>query len=484
MEPLRDQSGLAANSVSFWQVMAQGLIANGPLAATTVALTAAASYALGALPLAYILGIVVVVLWVNTPWQFSKRLASASGVAYFVYQSMGGAYGYLAGLSYGTYYLALIPANALFFGVMIPALLPLVGIAHPAVWLWMPLSAAFLIPPLVITYRGIRTSLNYAIIIALTEVLLLLVVSLVIIAGAGAHNTTAVFNPGLAAGGMSGFAVGLLVAAFGMSGSTATVYLGSEARVPTETIRKGLIYSTLIVVVLFVLVSYAMTVGWGYQKMGQFAGANIPGLEVVQHYLGTVPELILGLFVINSLIGVNMAASIVVSRILMTFGRAGLMPTGWGQVHPVFKTPHQATVVLTVGAFLLGVVSAIVWGPSTGFIVLILLATMGEFLGHIFGNIALPLFYQKRGGLRTLVHVAIPALSLLTILAGVFYTFYPISVPFVYAAAFMLLILVVGAAQYRWFQSQPDSRARARRVWDSLGTDTGELAAHTEGVSL
>lgn len=360
MEPLRDQSGLAANSVSFWQVMAQGLIANGPLAATTVALTAAASYALGALPLAYILGIVVVVLWVNTPWQFSKRLASASGVAYFVYQSMGGAYGYLAGLSYGTYYLALIPANALFFGVMIQALLPLIGIAHPAVWLWMPLSAAFLIPPLVITYRGIRTSLNYAIIIALTEVLLLLVVSLVIIAGAGPHNTTAVFNPGLAAGGMSGFAVGLLVAAFGMSGSTATVYLGSEARVPTETIRKGLIYSTLIVVVLFVLVSYAMTVGWGYQKMGQFAGANIPGLEVVQHYLGTVPELILGLFVINSLIGVNMAASIVVSRILMTFGRAGLMPTGWGQVHPVFKTPHQATVVLTVGAFLLGVVSAIV----------------------------------------------------------------------------------------------------------------------------
>ncbi|NMP24662.1 amino acid permease [Sulfobacillus harzensis] len=96
----------------------------------------------------------------------------------------------------------------------------------------------------------------------------------------------AVYNPHLASGGYGGFAIGLLVAAFGMSGSTATVYLGRESRAPHKTIRRALIWSTILVVALFVLVSYAFTVGWGYTKMGSFASAAIPGLTVVQHYFG------------------------------------------------------------------------------------------------------------------------------------------------------------------------------------------------------
>lgn len=151
-----DSGGLSANSVGFFHVFAQGLIANGPLAATTVALTAAASYALGATPIAYLVGIVVVLLWINTPYQFSTKLASASGVAYFVNKGMGGVWGYLAGLSYVTYYIALIPANGLFFGIMVVYLLPTLGVAHPAGWLWAPLAVLLIIPSTVLAYVGIR----------------------------------------------------------------------------------------------------------------------------------------------------------------------------------------------------------------------------------------------------------------------------------------------------------------------------------------
>nr|WP_275107389.1 hypothetical protein [Sulfobacillus harzensis] len=141
-------------------------------------MTAAASYALGALPLAYLLGIIVVALWINTPYQFSHKLASASGVAYFVEKGAGALWGYLAGLSYVVYYIALIPANALFFGTMVSALLPILGVAHPASWLWIPLSLLLLIPSTLLTYLGIKTSLNYAIFVALMEMVLLVVVSL------------------------------------------------------------------------------------------------------------------------------------------------------------------------------------------------------------------------------------------------------------------------------------------------------------------
>ncbi len=464
-------AGLADNSVGFFQVFAQGLIANGPLAATTVAMTAAATYALGALPLAYLLGIIVVVLWINTPFQFSKRLASASGVAYFVTKGVGALWGYLAALSYAVYYIALIPANALFFGIMVSSLLPAIGIAHPASWLWIPLSVLILIPSTLLTYLGIKTSLNYAIFVAIAEILLLVIISVVIIVSVGPHNTLAVYNPHLASGGFGGFSIGLLVAAFGMSGSTATVYLGRESKAPQATIRRALIWATVLVTALFVLVSYSFTIGWGYHNMGNFASATIPGLTVVQRYLGQVPELILSLFVINSLVGVNMAASIVVSRLLMTMGQANLLPSVFGRTHPKYLTPSTAVIWIGVTAAVFGIVAAAIWGPSTGYIVLILLATMGEFLGHILGNISLPAYYRKQPKMRWFVHVVLPIVSLATIVLGIFYTFFPISVPFIYPALFSIALLVAGAIQYRIVSQRRERNDKVEYAFGSLGLE-------------
>ncbi len=468
---IESRPNLASDSVGFFQVFAQGLIANGPLAATTVAMTAAASYALGALPLAYLLGIVVVVLWVNTPFQFSAKLAGASGVAYFVNRGMGGIWGYLSGLSYAMYYIALIPANALFFGIMIQYLLPTLGVSHPASWLWIPLAILLIIPSTVLTYLGIKTSLNYAVFVAIAEVALLVIISLVIVLAPQTDNTLAVYNPHLASGGFGGFSIGLLVAAFGMSGSTATVYLGSEARAPHATIRKALIWATVLVVALFVLVSYAFTIGWGYEKMASFASGSVPGLIVVQHYLGTVPEWILALFVINSLVGVNMAASIVVSRLLMTFGQARLLPRHLGTTHAKYRTPHVAVVWIAIVSIVLGIVSAAIWGPSTGFIVLILLATMGEFLGHILGNIALPAYFIKQHAVRWVVHVLLPILSLITIVLGIFYTFFPISAPFIYPALFSILVLVLGGIQFAMGIRSSQQSQTVETAFSTLGHD-------------
>lgn len=434
-------------------------------------MTAAAAYALGALPLAYLLGIVVVALWVNTPFQFSRKLASAGGVAYFVAKGAGSLWGYLAGLSYAVYYIALIPANAIFFGILVSSLLPDVGISHPAHWLWAPLSLLLIVPSTLLTYLGIRTSLNYAVFAACLEIVLLVFISLVIVFSPHTHNTLAVYNPHLAAGGLGGFVIGLLVAAFGMSGSTATVYLGRESRMPHRTIMKALIWSTILVVALFALVSYAFTVGWGYHRMADFASSSIPGLLVVQRYLGRIPELVFALFVINSLVGVNIAASIVVSRLFMTMGQARLLPYQLGKTHAKHLTPHVSVIWTGIIAALFGLLAALIWGPGTGYIVLILLATMGEFLGHILGNVALPLYAWKTEKLRWIVHVLLPILSLATIVLGIFYTFFPISTPFIYPALFSMMILIAAAIQFRVATRSPAREAAVGRAWAKLGKE-------------
>lgn len=439
---------LAKDSVSLSHVMAQGLISNGPLASTVAALTAAAAYSLGSLPLTYIMGGLMVFLWLNTPLQFSKKLASASGMQYFVAKGMGGVWGYMAGLSYALYYTALPAANAVLFSVIITSIMQQFGIAHPLAWLWVPLTLLFVIPSTILTYLGIKSSLSYGAATAIIEIVILVLVSLFIIAKVGAHNTMAVYNPHLAAGGISGFAIGSLVASFGMSGSTAAVYLGNEAKAPLTTIRKSLFASGAMIVLMFILVSYALTVGWGYTKMGSFASSSIPGLLVIHHYLGAAAELIFTVFVINSLIGINVASSIVVSRLFLSFSKAQLFPQKLGQIHATHQTPSQAVIVASLLTAVMAMAGGAIWGPSTGFVVLILIATMSMFLGHALGNIALPVYYAKLKALNWPIHILVPMISLGLILLGVFFTFFPITTPLVYAPIITLVVIGAGVIQY------------------------------------
>ncbi|WP_037912147.1 APC family permease [Sulfobacillus thermosulfidooxidans] len=454
-------SSLPRNAVNFWHVLAQGLISNGPLASMVAALTAAAGYALGALPLAYLLGGLMVFLWINTPYQFSKKLAGAGGMAYFVGRSMGGRWGYLAGVAYVVYYAALLATNIVFFSLLVQSVAPQLGWNMPAQMAYV-FTILFVIPSTVLTYLGVRSSLNYGVITALVEMVMLLILSAVIIFSPHTINTAAVYHPALAAHGISGLAVGALVASFGMSGSTAAVYLGAEAKTAHRTIRAALYLASGLVVLMFIIVSYSLTVGWGYLHMSQFAQSSIPGLLIVQHYLGLKAELLFVLFVLNSLIGMNVASTIVVTRITLTFAHSDLWPKFLGRIHPKYQTPYAA--VLTVGAVavLAGLLAESILGLSNAFLVLILIATMGEFLGHALGNVGLLKFYDRSARYHVIAFGILPALSLVLIAFGVFFTFYPPIVPAVYAPIIMMGSLVLAYVHYGYHlrkRSQPLSEA-------------------------
>ena len=440
-------SSLPRNAVNFWHVLAQGLISNGPLASMVAALTAAAGYALGSLPLAYLLGGLMVFLWINTPYQFSKKLAGAGGMAYFVGRSMGGRWGYLAGVAYVIYYAALLATNIVLFSLLIQSVAPQLGWNMPGGMAYV-LTILFVIPSTILTYLGVRSSLNYGVITAFIEMVMLLVLSAVIIFSPHTINTAAVYDPRLAAHGVSGLAVGALVASFGMSGSTAAVYLGAEAKTAHRTIRAALYLASGLVVLMFIVVSYSLTVGWGYLHMSQFATSSIPGLLIVKHYLGLKAELFFVIFVLNSLIGMNVASTIVVSRIALTFAHSDLWPKFLGRLHTKYHTPYAAILALGAVAMLGGLLAESALGLSNAFLVLILIATTGEFLGHALGNMGLLKFYDAKERYHAIVFGILPALSLILIGFGVFFTFYPPIVPAVYAPIIVIGILVLGYLHY------------------------------------
>lgn len=471
-----ERSGLRRDCTPASHVIAQGIIANGPLLCMGAVMTSAAVYAQGAMPLAYLLGAALVWLWVNTPLQYSKKLASSGGMFYFVTKGTNTFVGFLAGMCYGIYYAAFAAAGAVYLAVMVQSLLQQFHASTGPSWIWVALPIAVLAVPIGLVYRGIRPSLRYGLVTGIVELVLMIGAAVAIVILAGHANTGRVFDPSLAHNGFAGVGIGMLLADFSMSGSTATVYLGHEAKLPHRTIRRGLVWSTSAVVVVFLLVSYAMTIGWGPSKMASFANSNIPGLLVIQHFLGTPVEILVAVFMANSIASAIVASTLVVSRVTYAMGECGLLPPKVATVDPRSGSPKVAVAATFTVAAVGAVVTGALAGPGTAFIVLILIGTMGEFAGHMVGNAAMPSFARRRGITKVGVHVVLPLASLATTGLGIYYTFFPVSFPTAWGPIVLLGGLVLGAVYYlvrRAGRSPEERAAQAERV-DGAGFDADQ----------
>ena len=443
MERERTGSDLAKGSVGLWHVIAEGLMANAPMSTFAVVFGAVAVYSLGASPIAFLVGAVVVWLWVNTPYQFSKKMHSASGIQNFVHNGVGPRAGFMAGLSYYLYYMAIISSNAIAYALVIQYVLSTFSINLP-VWAWIPLTILILVPGFAINYFGIKTSLNYGIITVILELVVIVILSIAIIIVVGPANTIAVYNPRLGSGGLIGFAIGMLTASYTMSGTTATVYLGYEAKVPQRNIKRGLVIATFLIVFVFVLFSYALTVGWGLKTITGIGVAPAPGIQEVLKYFGPVPEAIIAIMALNSFFGLSVASMIICSRLGLTFGKQGFFPSFTKNIHAKHNTPYLSLILVFVLSIIWAFIMAAILGAFNAYIWLILEATIAEFIGHIIADVSLASYFSREKRMDIIKHGVIPSASIIIILFGIFFTFYPVSYPIILAPVFTLVVLILG----------------------------------------
>lgn len=465
------KTGLGKDRADTVHVFAQGLTANGPLGTTTIVLASVAAYAYGAVPIAYLLGCIVVWFWVNTPIQFSKTLASSSGMAYFSAKGLNNGWGYITAVGYAIYYITFMAGISVFFGLLVEALLPQFGLTAPS-WLWLPLAVTILIPVNMIVYKGITISLNYSVIAGLIEVAFLVVAGIIIIIFAGHNNTLAVYNPLQAKGhSISNFGVAFLVATFGMSGGTTTVFLGHEAKLPHKSIRSAVIWSTAAVVIVFLIISYALTVGWGLPNMHSYASSNIGDLLVFKHYFGKVAEVLIAVLLFNSMISEQVACSITVSRCLHACGMMKLWPSRVSHVDDKTKTPHVAILLTAVIGVAFAVVSGLIWGAQVGFVELILMSSIAALVAHAIVDAALINYARKERIVRLFVHVVLPIVSIVTIGIATYYTIWPISFPTFYGPIVGIVPLIAAGVHYILARRKAERREVIDDAFSKLGRE-------------
>ncbi len=292
-------------------------------------------------------------LWCGIPmfgiaWAFSYlgRTEANAGASYaWVARAIHPFFGYIAGWA------LLVSATIFMVAGSLPAGSVTLGLFHTA-WsnntLLVTIVGAFwFILMAVMVMIGIRITARVQWIMSSIEIAILLVFAMLAILHA-AHGGRIPFSwSWFGFGGfhgLSGFASGALVAAFYYWGWDVSANLNEETRNATRTPGRGGLWGVVIVFLLF----QVFTVATNVTLPGHVISTNSANVLTVlgQAIWPGLGGRLLTFAVMLSTIATLETTLIQVTRSLFAMGRDRTLPGGFARIHPVWKTPWVASVIV------------------------------------------------------------------------------------------------------------------------------------------
>ncbi len=310
--------------------------------------------------LAFLIGLLVCVCIALVIGEYARRLPSAGSFYTYLTRTFGPKTGFVTGVALFGAYLLLFPFQLDFFGNFVSSLLAASGV-HIAWWVF---SAALIVLSTTLGVLGVKPSLRTGLIGLGFEMLILTIFSLVIIFKGGASgNTIQAFNPADSLKGSGGLLTAVVYTIFAFVGFESATTLGDEAREPRRTIPRAVLLTTLVVGVFYVIVSYAVAIGYGTSTKDVTALATASALltTLADRFGNGTLSLFVNLAVISSFTALNIVTVIAVSRIFWKMGRDGLLPTSFSRVNR-----QQSPYVACLFSGILALVASILFGAIYG----------------------------------------------------------------------------------------------------------------------
>lgn len=434
VESRAEQAGeLNHRALGFWELLFQSISQISPIGAMIANMTVIAANAGPLMPMTFLFAAVAFLFLLVILVQFSRRIATAGGFYGYVRESLGARWGIRTGwLMILTYWMVVNFAVIFISAVLFPQTLDyFFGVSIPS-WTWVPIALAVYAFTWGLSYASIKLSLRYSLITMALGIAVMAISGVGIILHAGAANDPGLFFDfgALRGTALSGVGVGVIFAMLSLGGASSAIYLAEETPTPKKTVTLAVVLSFGISLALFLLSSYALTIGWGPRNMAGFAKANIPGVALTNRALGPAMAGALVFFAFNaSLTGILAPANAVV-RIVYAMARDGAMvPRRFAYVHPKHGTPTKAILGLGVAGAAVGIAAGLAFGPFTGFEILAITATVAHFVCHILVNISLPVYSARRERLSILRHAVPAVIASGLILAAFSLILFPVHYP-------------------------------------------------------
>ncbi|MEO8968743.1 MAG: APC family permease [Solirubrobacteraceae bacterium] len=268
---------------------------------------------IGSLGLAYVIAI------------YARRFAGAGAIFEYLSQAVHNSFGifsagvYLLGamfLGAGGVYIALGFLIQGFFASHLQTSIP-----------WWPGGAACLIIAFLLNHYGVRIAIRGVLLLATVSALPFLVLAIVIIANGGVGgNTLTVFSPSTTS--WNAVFNGILFAVTLFIGFEAAASIAEETENPRRSIPIAVVGAVALSAVLYILVTYAATIGFGRAALakGAWFSAASPMGTLATTYVGSWLSVLIDLVIILDALSLAIAIMVTASRIIFALARDGLLP--------------------------------------------------------------------------------------------------------------------------------------------------------------
>jgi len=298
----------------------------------------------------------------------------------------------------------------------------------------------FAIAVAIFQYIGIELSARTLLITGGAEIVIVLALAITGFAKPGPGGLSlAVFDPSNignkamgGALGLSGFALGIVLAVQGLTGWEAAAPLAEETQDPKKNTPRSVLLSILILGVFLVITYWGVITGFGVNNVAGLTGApDLPGLALAREDWGNGWWLILLAF-LSSTFAVTLATANVSTRMWYALGRNGAFPKLFAKVHPTHKTPTNAIyaqMILTLGS---GLISGLIWNSQVAFFLLSgLVLVIGVAFVYIAANIGVTVYYwrERRSEFNWFFHAFLPTVASLALLYALAESYPPFCPP-------------------------------------------------------
>jgi amino acid transporter len=359
--------------LKLWEALALSVGLMGPTLAMGLNGPGVAATAGKAVPLVFVLGLIGVGLVGYGFWRLTQHFNHAGSVYALAGATIGPRAGFFGGFALlGTYIFFLICTNAA-AGVFANAFLQQLGVHDGGPWIIFAILTAIGIS--ILNVRDTRITARTLLAIEGLGILAMLVLALVIVGGSITGTGHGSKGGGPAQFDLSTFTSGgttwgaimtaTVFAFLSWAGFEACASLGEETDDPKRNIPRALVGSVILTGLLYVLMMFTETIGFGTDEAGvkAFSEAESPLSTLSDHFIGTWFGLIVAFTAVASAFASSLSSSAAASRMVYALARDGFGPKRLAAVDERTGVPRQA-LIAAVGVTL--VADIIVWLSGVG----------------------------------------------------------------------------------------------------------------------
>ena len=417
---------LAIGAIGLLEVVFLAIAFMGPASGIAFNMSVAFTFAGGAVPVAVVLAMIAALIVANSIGQLARHMPTAGGFYTYAAQGIHPSLGFFVGWLMTFAYVLGVPIMITVFGNVVGNMFTQeLGWSYDVMWQLAVIAGATAI--FLLNYRGVRIATRTGVILGTFELVVMISIAVTLVILAGPSNTASVFTTEHANvqgfSGFSGIAAASIMTIFAFCGFEAAAPLAEETKNPRRNIGIAVALAALGVGAFLILATYAATVWYGPDKMGDFIALNNGNpWDYVSRQVWGLGWILVFLAVANSTFASANGVMTAGSRMVFAMGRIKLVPELFGRTHPVYRTPHISLIVQYVLTLVLSLGIGRIYGPIMTFSLLGTIFTAVLIFCYAMVNLSCLVFYfrVRRDEFNWLRHLVLPIVGILFFIPAFF----------------------------------------------------------------